>query len=99
LTGECYIAYLQKDQGTETLKPTTFASAISLAPEILPYAILSHTWREDKEVPFKDLADGTAKRKPGYAELQFCGNQAGRHGLKFFWVDTCCIDKSDDVEP
>jgi len=39
-------------------------------------------------LPFKDLADGTAKSKPGYAKLQFCGNQAGRHGLNFFGVDT-----------
>jgi len=43
-------------------------------PEIPPYAILSHTWREGEEVLFKDLADGTAKSKPGYAKLQFYGN-------------------------
>ena len=67
-------------------------------PEIPPYAILSHTWKEDEEVLFKDLADGTAKNKPGYAKLRFCGDQAERDGLKFFWVDTCCINKSDGVE-
>ncbi|KAK3360107.1 HET-R [Lasiosphaeria hispida] len=67
-------------------------------PEIPPYAILSHTWREDEEVLFKDLADGTAKNKAGYTKLQFCGDQAERDGLKFFWQDTCCIDKSDGAE-
>ncbi|KAK4143612.1 NACHT domain-containing protein [Dichotomopilus funicola] len=66
-------------------------------PEIPPYAILSHTWGEE-EVLFKDLEDGTAKKKAGYAKIQFCGDQAERDGLKYFWVDTCCIDKSDAAE-
>jgi hypothetical protein len=67
-------------------------------PKIPPYAILSHTWREDEEVLFKDLADGTAQNKAGYAKIRFCGDQAKRDGLKFFWVDTCCIDKTDIAE-
>ncbi|KAM7216074.1 HET domain containing protein [Rhypophila decipiens] len=66
-------------------------------PEIPPYAILSHTWGEE-EVLFGDLADGTAKNKSGYAKIQFCGAQAERDGLRFFWVDTCCIDKSDKAD-
>ncbi|KAM7195031.1 Heterokaryon incompatibility protein (HET) domain containing protein [Rhypophila sp. PSN 637] len=66
-------------------------------PEIPPYAILSHTWGEE-EVLFEDLADGTAKNKSGYAKIQFCGAQAERDGLRFFWVDTCCIDKSDKAD-
>ncbi|KAK4220385.1 HET-domain-containing protein [Rhypophila decipiens] len=65
--------------------------------EIPPYAILSHTWG-DGEVLFRDLADGTAKNKAGYAKIRFCGDQAERDGLKYFWVDTCCIDKSDAAE-
>ncbi|KAM7209854.1 Heterokaryon incompatibility protein (HET) domain containing protein [Rhypophila decipiens] len=67
--------------------------------EIPPYAILSHTWG-DEEVLFRDLAGGTAKNKPGagYAKIQFCGEQAERDGLRYFWVDTCCIDKSDAGE-
>ncbi|KAK5661879.1 hypothetical protein OQA88_9987 [Cercophora sp. LCS_1] len=69
--------------------------------EIPPYAILSHTWG-DEEVLFKDLKDGTedgtARKKAGYAKIQFCGDQAWRDGLKYFWVDTCCIDKSDASE-
>jgi hypothetical protein len=68
-----------------------------LPPEIPPYAILSHTWG-DEEVLFKDLGDGTAKNKGGYAKIQFCGDQAERDGLRFFWVDTCYIDKSDITE-
>lgn len=65
--------------------------------EIPPYAILSHTWG-DEEVLFKDLADDTAENKAGYNKIRFCGAQAERDGLKFFWVDTCCIDKSDSAE-
>ncbi|KAF1977466.1 HET-domain-containing protein [Bimuria novae-zelandiae CBS 107.79] len=28
-------------------------------------------------------------------EIRFCGEQAERDGLQYFWVDTCCIDKSN----
>ncbi|WPJ64539.1 hypothetical protein SMAC4_13817 [Sordaria macrospora] len=65
--------------------------------KIPPYAILSHTWGPE-EVLFKDMTDGTGKNKAGYAKIHFCGDQAWRDGLKFFWVDTCCIDKSDSAE-
>jgi len=63
------------------------------------YAILSHTWGADgKEVTFKDLADRTGGSKAGYAKIQFCGEQAASDGLQYFWVDTCCIDKSSSAE-
>jgi hypothetical protein len=60
---------------------------------IPPYAILSHTLRTEttEEVTFKDLVDGTGKSKPGYDKISFCAEQAGRDGLRYFWVDTCCI--------
>jgi hypothetical protein len=62
------------------------------------YAILSHRWGTD-EVTFKDLTDGTSKSKAGgYSKIRFCGEQARRDGLKYFWVDTCCIDKSSSAE-
>jgi hypothetical protein len=38
-----------------------------------PYAILSHTWIDGKEVTYDELVAGTGK---------------------YFWVDTCCINKS-----
>ncbi|KAK4667620.1 Vegetative incompatibility protein HET-E-1 [Podospora pseudopauciseta] len=64
-----------------------------------PYAVLSHTWGpEEEEVGYKDLEDGRAASKPGYDKIRFCADQAGRDGLKFFWVDTCCIDKSNSSE-
>ncbi|KAF2184953.1 hypothetical protein K469DRAFT_167799 [Zopfia rhizophila CBS 207.26] len=60
-----------------------------------PYAILSHTWNEEQEVTFQDLMDGTGESKIGYDKIRFCGQQAERDGLRYFWVDTCCIDKSN----
>lgn len=67
---------------------------------IPPYAILSHTWGADaEEVTFADLAEGGGgKHKPGYKKIRFCGAQAQQDGLQYFWVDTCCIDKSDQAE-
>lgn len=65
--------------------------------DIPKYAILSHRWGAE-EVAFKDLIDGTSKSMTGYAKIQFCGEQAKRNGLQYFWVDTCCIDKSNAVE-
>jgi hypothetical protein len=63
------------------------------------YAILSHTWGDDdEEVNFKDLTEGSGKTKAGYRKLRFCAEQAARDGLQHFWVDTCCIDKSNSVE-
>jgi hypothetical protein len=66
---------------------------------IPPYAILSHTWGADaEEVTFEDLANGAGKDKPGYKKIQFCREQARQHGLQYFWIDTCCINKANYTE-
>lgn len=62
-----------------------------------PYAILSHTWT-DQEVTYQDLISDAGEKKPGYEKIKFCGEQATRDGLRYFWVDTCCIDKLDPAE-
>jgi len=63
------------------------------------YAILSHTWgKEGTEVTFADLKDGTGIDKAGFEKIRFCGEQARRDRLAYFWVDTCCIDKSNNTE-
>ncbi|KAL9067842.1 MAG: hypothetical protein Q9157_006683 [Trypethelium eluteriae] len=61
------------------------------------YAILSHTWRTDnsQEVSFQDLGSGTIENKAGYDKIRFCQKQAAADGLRYFWVDTCCINKHD----
>lgn len=64
-----------------------------------PYAILSHTWGDDKdEVTYDDINNQSAKVKTGYRKIQFCMERARQDGLDFCWVDTCCINKSDAVE-
>jgi hypothetical protein len=66
---------------------------------IPPYAILSHTWgSDDEEVTFEEMTNGAGKRKLGYAKIRFCGEQAKKDGLQYFWVDTCCIKKSSEPE-
>jgi len=63
------------------------------------YAILSHTWGPlSGEVTFQDLVDRTGKDKAGYDKIRFCADQAQRHGLVYFWIDTCCIDRTNNAE-
>jgi hypothetical protein len=85
---------LERNNGGE------FSLTKDLVGDNIPkYAILSHTWGADtEEVTFRDLMDGTSKSKAGYNKIRFCGEQARRNGLQYFWVDTCCIDKSNSVE-
>jgi hypothetical protein len=64
--------------------------------DVPPYAILSHTWGKDiEEVTFDDFKEGNHTNKTGYTKIRFCGEQAARDGLQYFWVDTCCINKSN----
>ncbi|CAK1363830.1 unnamed protein product [Cercospora beticola] len=64
-----------------------------------PYAILSHTWGdEDAELTFKDVQDGLGKSKAGFQKVIFCGQQAQKDDLLDFWVDSCCINRSDSSE-
>jgi hypothetical protein len=65
--------------------------------EVPRYAILSHTWGDD-EVLYQDFVGNTAKGRAGFSKLMFCAEQARRNALDYFWVDTCCIDKSSSAE-
>ncbi|KAI5921913.1 vegetative incompatibility protein HET-E-1 [Camillea tinctor] len=66
---------------------------------IPPYAILSHTWGHDgQEVTFQDITNGVGQHKDGYRKIEFCRKRAIHDGLGYFWVDTCCIDKSSNTE-
>jgi len=70
-----------------------------LEQKVPKYAILSHTWGADtEEVTFRDVVDGIGENKTGWEKIRFCADQARRHGLRYFWVDTCCINKSDNNE-
>jgi hypothetical protein len=62
-------------------------------------AILSHTWgNPNDEVTYQDIIQEAASRKKEYRKIEFCRKQAASDGLQYFWVDTCCIDKSNSVE-
>ena len=61
------------------------------------YGILSHTWGSE-EVTYEDVIEGTGRTKSGYAKIKFCGEQAANDGLRYFWVDSCCIKRSSDSE-
>lgn len=66
-----------------------------------PYAVLSHTWSDD-EVSFEEFAsDPTSARvrgRKGYVKIQKACQLAINSGLRYVWVDTCCIDKSSSSE-
>jgi hypothetical protein len=64
------------------------------------YAILSHTWLADhsEELSFQDIDAGRGKTKAGWSKIQFCADQVWADGLRYFWIDTCCIDKKNNTE-
>jgi hypothetical protein len=77
----------------------TFSLVEYFGKDVPPYAILSHTWGADHdELALRDLINGHGKDRGGYRKLLFCGKQAAKDDLKFFWVDTVCIDKTSSAE-
>ena len=69
-------------------------------PHISEYAILSNTWGANSDdITYKDMVDSAnLKTKSGYRKIQFCCKQTILKGLRHFWIDTCCIDKSSSAE-
>lgn len=61
------------------------------------YAILSHRW-EDKESSFQLFKSGKDRNRKGFWKIWKCCEQARKQGLKYAWVDTCCIDKKSSSE-
>lgn len=80
---------------TETFRLKSFQG------ETPSYAILSHTWCPD-EVTFADFHDQnniTARdKKAGFHKIKLTCEQARREGIKYAWVDTCCINKESSAE-
>ncbi|KAF7679800.1 hypothetical protein GT037_001451 [Alternaria burnsii] len=88
-------------QAVQQANGETDFSLVEFIDDIPQYAILSHTWGADhEEVTFKDIYKGQGKgrTKPGYQKLMFCAQRATRDRIGYFWIDTCCIDKSSSAE-
>ncbi|KAF1970654.1 hypothetical protein BU23DRAFT_581971 [Bimuria novae-zelandiae CBS 107.79] len=62
------------------------------------YAILSHTWG-DEEVSFQDLNScAWPPSSKGFYKIRQCCELVLAHGIKYAWVDTCCIDTTSSSE-
>ncbi|KAM7183251.1 hypothetical protein V8F33_013699 [Rhypophila sp. PSN 637] len=81
IVGDCLSLISVRNAASGTRQYWRIPTDEARDPDIPPYAILSHTWG-DEEVLFKDLEDGTAKNKGGYAKIRFCGDQAERDGAE-----------------
>ncbi|KAH7067919.1 hypothetical protein FB567DRAFT_407783, partial [Paraphoma chrysanthemicola] len=57
------------------------------------YAILSHTWDEDEEVTYQDFISKMNAHKRGWLKIQKRCELARIAGIRWAWVDTCCVDK------
>ena len=77
-----------------TLKLETFNDERNLPR----YAILSHRWVDDQEVLYKDLVKHRNEQLSGWLKIGLCCSQAISDGLKYVWIDTCCIDKDSSAE-
>ncbi len=71
-------------------------------PNIPRYAILSHTWEdEEEEIDHQTFIRASAREvkwKSKFHKIRGCARLAEEAGLKYIWVDTCCIDKSSSAE-
>ncbi|OAG02531.1 uncharacterized protein CC84DRAFT_1188723 [Paraphaeosphaeria sporulosa] len=55
--------------------------------DIPAYVILSHIWGAAVD----EIVDQDMK-------IRFCIEKVANDGLRYFWIDTCCIDKSSSAE-
>ncbi|KAG9187046.1 hypothetical protein G6011_10154 [Alternaria panax] len=69
-----------------------------IGPPPVPFAILSHTW-DSEEVNFQafnDIATRTAAK--GWIKIEQTCREAQRCGFDYVWIDSCCIDKTNNAE-
>jgi len=75
--------------------------------DVPSYAALSHTWRGELECTYQDVIASTTtssttnktnENNQNFDKLYFCGEQAKKDKLQYFWVDTCCIDRTSSAE-
>nr|OQO25846.1 hypothetical protein B0A51_09758 [Rachicladosporium sp. CCFEE 5018] len=69
--------------------------------QVPSYAIASHRWLKAADEPtHKDLLLGCNTGKPGYRKFLGFVEHVRSHyrDIEWLWIDTCCINKSDEVE-
>ena len=80
----------------------TFRLHTFYGEDIPSYAILSHTWLKDyEEVTFAQLKPRPLwdwRELPGACKIDFLCQQAADDGYEWAWIDTCCIDKTNNAE-
>ncbi|THV03858.1 HET-domain-containing protein [Dendrothele bispora CBS 962.96] len=68
---------------------------------IPPYAILSHKWIHGEEITLQDFKQSRNRQvsKKGYHKVRRACGKARQDGIRYIWIDTCCIDQtnSDDI--
>ncbi|CAK7241248.1 MAG: hypothetical protein STHCBS139747_002708 [Sporothrix thermara] len=79
---------------TSSLKFRDFTDAATIPK----YAILSHTWEDKQEVTLQDMASVYLADKRGHAKIERTCELAREHGYEWAWIDTCCIDKTNNTE-
>jgi hypothetical protein len=70
-----------------------------IVQELLNYAIFSHRW-SDNEPNYQTVRDNGVDGCKGVGAdklRRFC-EEAKEYGCEFAWSDTCCIDKSNQLE-
>ncbi|KAG4431987.1 hypothetical protein IFR05_012538 [Cadophora sp. M221] len=68
-------------------------------PQIPPYVILSHRWGAE-EVSLQEMQTPTPSltSKLGYLKVVKSSAVAASFGFEYVWIDTCCIDKTNNAE-
>ncbi|KAK4236838.1 HET-domain-containing protein [Achaetomium macrosporum] len=84
---------------TRTLTLTEFHGS-AFTP---PYAILSHTWEDEREVTLQDIttvphAELALQKGKGFGKIRQTCSLARARGIDWAWVDTCFIDKTSSSE-
>lgn len=91
---------------TYSLSEQAFHSHTAHADAEIKYGIVSHKWLmpNSQEVQFDDLRDPTSRstaqeeKRSGFAKIIQTCELAKAQGLKYIWLDTCCINKTNPTE-
>lgn len=81
---------------TTTLQQVQFSDA-AISRRTTRYAILSHCWGAH-EIDFETFMSKHHRSGLGWKKIEDCCALAKCQGIKWAWVDSCCIDKRSSAE-